>query len=722
MSTTSLTPGLLTPLRRAGFAVLPAPRRVELTGDLTAPAAGWRLPAAADAAQDHGPRALRVALAARGVLASSRSRDAGRIEWEIVADTVATGLTDTRHDQAYCLRIEPGRVRLAGNAPAGLFYGFQTLVQLLESSHQPGSLPCGEITDWPERELRIVHWDTKHHQDRLATLRRYLDEMARFKLNTVCFEIEDKFAYPSHPIIGAPGAFTTDELAGLVRYGLERHIQIVPNLQAPAHMCYVLKHPEFAHLRCDGSNYQICMDEPEARRLIFDLYDDLVRATPGVSYFHVSTDEVYYAGICEKFRRPYNPVNRSLTWVDFVLAAHAFLRERGRRVILWAEYPLLPEHLPLLPSDIIDGVVGNEKFLASQMARDMRQIIYAPLQGSTALLPRYFPFTDTAGIARPGSLRDNAEQYLHGRATRGNPIGAFSAAWDDAGLHNETFWPGWVSMAQYAWGNQPVALEQTIADFMDVFYGTAAVGMAGAWRDLHDGATFCERTWDRVPSRARGPSYGEWDEKRPVTRTDRTLTPPALPDPRTFSLTPTFRASYGRLLDELPARRAACNRALDVLFANLGRAPRNRYNLEVLLSIAWMVRHHCDMLAALAAAEDDLVRASRDAADGKRDEALAALKQALARVDGTIADLDATRAAVTAVWEGSRLPRNAPVDGKTFLHVMDDVKDHGADRTADMGYLFGPELSMDLPGWRARLAVIAGERAAAALAPAPDLG
>jgi N-acetyl-beta-hexosaminidase len=261
------------------------------------------------------------------------------IELAIRPDAIETGLRDGRHEQAYRIEASRERIALVGNARPGLFYAVQTFLQLLAG---PG-VPLGTITDWPQYEIRAIHWDTKHHQDRMETLKRFLDWMARFKLNAVSFELEDKFEYPSHPVIGCPGAFTTAQLQELADYGLARHVQIVPNVQAPAHMCHVLKHAEFAHLRCDGSNYQICMDEPEARRLIFDMYDDLCQATRGVRYFHVSTDEVYYAGICQKHRLPYNPVNRSLTWVDFVNAAHEHLASKGRQVIVWAEFPLLAE-------------------------------------------------------------------------------------------------------------------------------------------------------------------------------------------------------------------------------------------------------------------------------------------------------------------------------------------------------------------------------------------
>src|SRR4029078_10651485 len=141
--------------------------------------------------------------------------------------TVNTG-ADTEIDrQAYRLRIGENAIEITGNADPGLFYGVQTLVQLLKrDSAGRLILPRGTIEDWPKLQLRFLHWDTKHHQDRIETLKRYLDWSARFKANMIGLDLEDKFEYPSHPVIGAPGAFTTRELQEIVDYGLERHIQV----------------------------------------------------------------------------------------------------------------------------------------------------------------------------------------------------------------------------------------------------------------------------------------------------------------------------------------------------------------------------------------------------------------------------------------------------------------------------------------------------------------
>ena len=199
------------------------------------------------------------------------------------------------------------------------------------------------------------------------------------------FELEDKFAYPSLPDIGAPGAFTAAELQEIVNYGLERHMQVVPVIQSPAHMAYVLKHPRYAHLKADGNNYQSDLCKEDTYKLIFQMYDDVIAATRGVDYFFVSTDEVYYAGIGKTCSLPYNPDNRSKTWADFAIRARDHLAKHNRRMLAWIEYPLLDKDMERIPNDVIDGVVGEESFVPIQKRKGMRQLIYTSTQGAEFL-------------------------------------------------------------------------------------------------------------------------------------------------------------------------------------------------------------------------------------------------------------------------------------------------------------------------------------------------
>jgi hypothetical protein len=258
-------------------------------------------------------------------------------------------------------------------------------------------------------------------------------------------------------------------------------------------------------------------------------------------------------------------------------------------------------------------------------------------------------------------------------------------------------------MAQCGWAPEKATPAQTIEDFMRIFYGPTPHNMVEIYRDLQRGARFCEESWDRVDSKARGQAYGYSEAKRPVGRTDLTLSPPALPRLPGLDITPGFHQRYEAVLSQAPRQLADNEGLIARLNANLARAGRNRYNLEVLLSLAHLQRHHIRMLLELAKIEDLLIQAGAEEKAHAPARALECMRQASDAANEIIADLSRTFEQVKAVWEKGRLPRNAPVNGKEFRHVMDDVKDHFADRRADLSYLIAPEESMDLPKWRAAL-------------------
>jgi hypothetical protein len=109
----------------------------------------------------------------------------------------------------------------------------------------------------------------------------------------------------------------------------------------------------------------------------------------------------------------------------------------------------LPEHIKLLPSDIIDGVMGESEYAEHEKAKGMRQLVYVSTQGAEYLFPDHLPGLSDgpAGEFEQGSpqgrLRGIFRDIAGGRVWEVNPIGVFGAEWDDSGLHNETFWLGW---------------------------------------------------------------------------------------------------------------------------------------------------------------------------------------------------------------------------------------------------------------------------------------
>ncbi len=701
--------GVVTPLRARGYTVLPTPQQVDLEQGDVKVEASWTVVLQdvkkddiAAATLTHGLRdktGMDLAVAGQGDKT---------VRLAVKLGTLDPKLDEPRAKQAYQLHVSDGGVEVTGNTPQGLFYGVQTLIQLVRRDHLGRwLLPKCTIRDWPQYELRICHWDTKHHQDRIETLKRYLDWSATFKINMICFELEDKFAYPSHPVIGQPAAFTPAQMQDLVNYGLARYIQIVPDIQAPAHVGYVLKHDEFKHLRSDGINYMAKFSMPETYDLIFDMYKDVIDATRGVDYLHVSTDEVYYAGIDpdDQKVKPYNPENRSQWFVDFVQKARDFAAKNNRRIFVWVEFPVLAAHIDKLPPDIIDGVVGNEDYVAAEKKMGIRTLAYTPMQGAEWLFPNYFDWRDRRGEPQRGRLKDAFDTPISGRATRVHPIGTFAAAWDDSGLHNETFWLGWVTVNAYGWHPAGASIPQTVSEFFEIYYGPGCNGLIDAYRDLQSGARLYEASWDEVPSKERGPAYGSSQGKRRVNRQDETLRVPelpALPDLKVDSENPVWKTRYAGRVEAARAEAPRNERLRFTLQSYLPKVQYNRYNIEVLLALAELQRHHIDMMIGLAEVEQDLLKAA-SVAERDKAQAVGLLVKAFNTVDRIAGDFDATFAALKATWEKSTFPKNRTVDGRSYLHIMDDVKDHFADRRVDIDYMIAPEQRMDLPGYRAKL-------------------
>jgi len=187
---------------------------------------------------------------------------------------------------------------------------------------------------------------------------------------------------------------------------------------------------------------------------------------------------------------------------------------------------------------------------------------------------------------------------------------------------------------------------------------------------------------------------------------------PALPHETTLAIAPVFRARYEKIIAELPSRLAENNRLQKNLAENLARACRNRHTLEVFLSLADLQHHHLEMLQTVADAENMLVVAAAAAQKNERGRALALLKKSADAVRCINEDREKTFARIRAIWEKSRFPKGQSAGGRIFVHVMDDVKDHTADRTPDLRYLIAPEERIDLPGWVAKLDAIISSFAA----------
>ncbi len=628
-------------------------------------------------------------------------------------------------EQAYSLELAGSGIKITANAPTGLFYGVETLVQLVKHADGKLWLPEATITDWPDLEQRNIYWDENHHLDRMDVLKQALRQAAFYKINGFVIKLNDHFEYQSAPALVNPYAMTPQQLQELTDYGLKYHVQLIPYLDGPGHIAFILKHPEYAKLReYPDSNYELCTTNPDSYKLLEGMYNDLLEANKGVKYFVLSTDESYYVGMADNAQCNEGQLAKKLGSVgkveaQFLDKAAGYLHEHGRTVVFWGEYPLVPGDIPSLPSYLVNGEVYGPEFDRALKAHGIKQMIYTSTEGEEPFFPNYYalPPSKLFNRTRIGDRLEEMYRHISFDSSRENAdlVGTFVAGWGDNGLHPETFWLGYATGPSWAWHAGSPAPAVARDNFYHLFYGQGGQGIGRLYQLMSTQAEFWDSSWDREPSSARTPifgsSYAIFNPPHPAH--DQVLPLPPVPQGKYLRLGHDWGQANARRVKMAEDAMPANDELLDLLHTNLRSVQFQKYNLQVYLSIAGLYRQNLEMIREMDEVDGALKRAQEAAARVESSQAVAALDQALDTVERIRDERNVAYHNAVDTWYQSWFPRVAEANGRKYLDGVDDVKDHLPMRTVDMSYLVYRELILPLGEWYGQVLAVRNEYAAA---------
>jgi len=228
-------------------------------------------------------------------------------------------------DEAYDLNTAGPVASLKARAPAGLFYGVQTIRQLLPywteyqavmfQEARPLTLPAVHVRDAPRYPWRGAMLDVARHFFGAADVKRFVDLLALHKMNRLHLHLADdqgwRIEIRKRPALtetgarsavgGGPGGFYSQaEYADIVAYAADRFVTIVPEIDMPGHTNAALA--SYAELNCTGQAPPVftgtdvgfsalCVEKEETYRFIDDIVGEISSLTPG-PYFHMGGDEV----------------------------------------------------------------------------------------------------------------------------------------------------------------------------------------------------------------------------------------------------------------------------------------------------------------------------------------------------------------------------------------------------------------------------------------------
>ena len=230
--------------------------------------------------------------------------------------------TSAPDPEAYTLRADETGVHVVGAGREGLFWGTQTLHQLLPAANLAPSLqadvawrlPMVEIADAPTYPWRGGMIDVARHFYDVAAIERQIDLFALHKLNRLHLHLTDDQgwrieiqSWPDLAIIGgatevgggAGGYYTQDEYVGIVEYAAARGIMVIPEIDFPGHAHAALA--SYAELNESGQREEpytgtavittpLWLDSPDTYEMVEDVWTEVAALTPG-PYVHVGGDE-----------------------------------------------------------------------------------------------------------------------------------------------------------------------------------------------------------------------------------------------------------------------------------------------------------------------------------------------------------------------------------------------------------------------------------------------
>ncbi len=280
------------------------------------------------------------------ITSSEESNGAGKIEFNLQDD-------NQLGEEGYRLKIETDNVLLTANKPAGLFYGVQTLLQLLpvqrsqiDQNQGFWVIPTGEITDYPNFGYRGSMLDVSRHFFGVDVIKKYIDYLAFYKLNVLHLHLSDdqgwRIEIKSWPNLtnhggktevggGDGGFFTQEQYSEIINYAKDRFIMIIPEIDMPGHTNAALS--SYPELNCDGKAPELytgievgfstlCTDKEITYQFVDDVVKELAELTPG-PFIHIGGDESH--------------ATAKEDYIPFINKVQDIVNSHGKQMVGWDE-------------------------------------------------------------------------------------------------------------------------------------------------------------------------------------------------------------------------------------------------------------------------------------------------------------------------------------------------------------------------------------------------
>ena len=278
--------------------------------------------------------------------------------------------------ESYTLSVTSQRIEIRATSGAGLFYGMQTLLQLMQPAGTGSySVPSVEIEDTPRFAYRGLMLDVSRHFSTKEFIKKQIDALAYYKINRLHLHLTDaagwRLEIKKYPLLtdfaawrtdptwkkwwnggrkylrydepGASGGYyTQDDIREILEYARQHYITVIPEIEMPSHSEEVLA--AYPQLSCSGEPYKnsdFCVGNEETFTFLENVLTEVMELFPS-EYIHVGGDEAGKSAWktcpkCQKRMKDEHLANVDELQSYLIHRIEKFLNNHGRRLLGWDE-------------------------------------------------------------------------------------------------------------------------------------------------------------------------------------------------------------------------------------------------------------------------------------------------------------------------------------------------------------------------------------------------
>ena len=402
---------------------------------------------------------------------------------------------DSIKAQGYHLAVNDKAILIQAPSAAGVFYGIQTLRQMIDSGRY---IPHLEILDWPDLSTRMIMVDTARLNENTDYYKRLIRFCAQYKINVFHMHLTDDNAsclyQQDYPWLMDPHTLRPEQIEDLVAFAKRYHIEILAEIESLGHSAMFKRHPQMRHIlhqmpiEAESKNrwYEIgtpgftnvlCPASELTYEYLDKMYQEVAQRFP-YQVTHIGCDEVDMTR-CERCEKKWPGISKSDWFVGHLLRCRQLVAKHSRKTALWGDmllhYREIADKIPVENTVIFDWHYSQDVSpdTSAFFTKKGFQVVGCP-----------------ALVCYPHMILPDEENYVNiqkfAKIARENDLlGLDTTIWLPMRYMSDVLWTGIAFAAVQSWAGSNWDEAAFYSDFLHDFFGsTQGPAFRQAWDEL----------------------------------------------------------------------------------------------------------------------------------------------------------------------------------------------------------------------------------------------